>query len=415
MRRRPLALGLLGLVVLVACGAGDGGDDASGTTAAPVAPAPAPPSGTTTSDTPARPAGNGVGLSRIGSFDQPLYVTAPPGDRTRIFVVEQTGRIRIVKNGKKVSTPFLDVSSKVSCCGEQGLLSMVFAPDYAKSKKFYINYTDRGGRDTTWEYRASSADRANAGSARNLLSIADPEGNHNGGQLQFGPDDLLYVGTGDGGGANDVHGARGNGQNLGALLGKILRIDPTPNGGQPYTVPSSNPFRGRSGARPEIWLYGVRNPWRFSFDRSNGDLVIGDVGQSAREEIDFFSRKSGGGKGKNLGWRPREGRIQNPAYPNERAPGAFDPQFDYSHGDGSCSVTGGYIVRDSRVPGLRGRYVYGDYCKGDLFSIKLSDARATSRRRLGLNVSQLTGFGEDALGRVYATSQDGPVYRLVAR
>jgi glucose/arabinose dehydrogenase len=410
MRRRPFALCLLGLVVLVACGAGDGGDSSGGTAGA----AASPSTTTTRGDAPARSSGKtGVGLSKVGSFDQPLYVTAPPGDSSRLFVVEQTGRIRIVKNGKKLSTPFLDVSGKVSCCGEQGLLSMAFAPDYAKTKKLYVNYTDKAGKDTTWEYRASSADRANAGSARNLFSIPDPEGNHNGGQLQFGPDGLLYIGTGDGGGANDVHGARGNGQNLGALLGKILRVDPAASGGKPYTVPSSNPFVGRSGARPEIYLYGVRNPWRFSFDRSAGDLVIGDVGQSAREEIDFFSK--GKGAGKNLGWRPREGRIQNPAYPNESAPGAFDPQYDYSHADGSCSITGGYVVRDKRVSALLGRYVYGDYCKGDLFSIKLSDARATSRRNLGLHVDQLTGFGEDALGRVYATSQAGSVYRIVAR
>jgi glucose/arabinose dehydrogenase len=404
MRRRSLALCLLALVALVACGAGDGGDEASGTTASTPAAAP---------DATARPAGSGVRLARVAGFDQPLYVTAPPGDKSRIFVVEQPGRIFVVRNGKKLSTPFLDVRSKVSCCGEQGLLSLAFAPDYAKSKLFYINYTDKSGRDTTWEYKASSADRANAGSARNLLTIDDPEGNHNGGQLQFGPDGLLYVATGDGGGANDVHGARGNGQNLGALLGKILRIDPSASGGKPYTVPSSNPFRRRSGARPEIYLYGVRNPWRFSFDRSTGDMVIGDVGQSAREEIDFFSK--GKAIGKNLGWRPREGRIQNPAYPNETASGAVDPQFDYTHDGGNCSITGGYIVRDKRVPGILGRYVYGDYCKGDLYSIRLSDKRATSRRSLKLHVDQLTSFGEDALGRVYAVSGGGSVYRLVAK
>jgi glucose/arabinose dehydrogenase len=407
MRRRSLALSLLGLVVLVACGAGDGESSSAGTAASPAAPG-------TTASTPARPAGStGVKLSRIGSFDQPLYVTAPPADRTRVFVVEQTGRIRVIKNGKRLSTPFLDVSGKVSCCGEQGLLSMAFAPDYAKTKKFYVNYTDKAGRDTTWEYRASTADRANAGTARNLFSIADPEGNHNGGQLQFGPDKLLYIGTGDGGGGDDMHGPRGNGQNLNALLGKILRVDPTASGGKPYTIPPDNPFRGRSGARPEIYLYGVRNPWRFSFDSRTGDLIIGDVGQSAREEIDFFSK--GKGAGKNLGWRPREGRIQNPAYPNESAPGAFDPQYDYSHEGGNCSITGGFVVRDTRVPALSGRYVYGDYCKGDIFSIKLSDARATSRRSLGLNVPNLTGFGQDASGRVYATSGSGPVYRLAAR
>jgi glucose/arabinose dehydrogenase len=411
MRRRSLALCLLALVVLVACGAGDGENAPAGTSAAPVPPAPP----TTAGGGRARPAGStGVKLSRIGSFNQPLYVTAPPGDRSRLFVVEQPGRIIVVKNGKKLATPFLDLSGQVSCCGEQGLLSMVFAPDYAKSKRVYIDYTDRAGNTQVVEYRATSGDRANAGSARRVLNVDQPESNHNGGQLQFGPDGLLYIGLGDGGGANDQHGARGNGQNLGVLLGKILRIDPKAAGGKPYTVPSSNPFVGRSGVRPEIYLYGVRNPWRFSFDRSTGDLTIGDVGQGAREEIDFFSK--GRGAGKNLGWRPFEGRIRTPGIStSETAPGAVAPQYDYSHAGGNCSVTGGYVVRDKRVPSLAGRYVYGDYCKGDLFSIKLSDARATSRKSLGLHVDQLTSFGEDELGRVYATSQAGPVYRLVAR
>jgi glucose/arabinose dehydrogenase len=330
-------------------------------------------------------------------------------------VVEQTGRIRVVKRGKVKSKPFLDLSSQVSCCGEQGLLSLAFAPDYASSRLLYVDYTNRQGDTRVVEYRAASADRADPSSARVVLAVDQPEANHNGGLLVFGPDRLLYVGLGDGGGADDQHGARGNGQNRGVLLGKILRIDPRARAGAPYSAPASNPFVGRSGARPEIWAYGLRNPWRFSFDRSKGDLVIGDVGQETREEIDFAPRSRGSGRGVNYGWRPREGKIQNPAHPGERAPGAVGPVLDYSHSRGRCSITGGYVVRDRAVPALYGRYVYGDYCAGRLMSVRLKPGRARSNRSLGLTVPSLSSFGEDASGRVYATSSEGPVYRFAAK
>jgi len=358
----------------------------------------------------ARPSAGGVALSRIGSFDQPLYVTAPPGDKSRVFVVEQPGRIRVVRNGKVRSEPFLDVSGAIACCGEQGLLSMAFAPDYATIGLFYVDYTNEAGDTRVVEYRAAGPDKADPSSARVVLGVDQPEANHNGGLVTFGPDDLLYVGLGDGGGGDDQHGSRGNGQDLGTLLGKILRIDPRASGGRAYTVPSSNPFRGRSGARPEIYLYGVRNPWRFSFDRSTGDLSIGDVGQDRQEEVTFFER--GKGRGKNLGWRPFEGRLRNF---DEPAPGAVSPQLFYGREGGNCSVTGGYVIHDPGLSALRGRYLYGDYCAGRLYSVKLSPSSARGRRSVGPVVPSLTSFGEDASGRLYAVSGDGPVYRLVAR
>jgi glucose/arabinose dehydrogenase len=347
-------------------------------------------------------------LVSIGRFDHPLYVTAPPGDRRRIFVVEQTGRIRVVRGGKTLPAPFLDLSGSIVSGGEQGLLGMAFAPDYAKSGLFYVDYTDTHGDTRVVEFRRQTADRADPGSARDVLRVAQPQANHNGGEVTFGPDGLLYVGLGDGGAEGDPHGPRGNGQNLGTMLGKLLRIDPRKSGSSPYGVPASNPFVHRSGARPEIYAYGLRNPWRFSFDRRTGDLSIGDVGQDQWEEIDFARR--GRARGVNYGWRPFEGDHR---LFNEPAPGAVKPVLEYSHNGGNCSVSGGYVVRDRGVPSLYGRYLYGDYCKGKLYGVRLRPGRATGRRALPLpTVSSLSSFGEDARGRVYVTSGDGPVYRF---
>jgi glucose/arabinose dehydrogenase len=347
-------------------------------------------------------------LVSIGKFDNPLYVTAPPGDRRRIFVVEQTGRIRVVRGGKVLPEPFLDVSGNVVSGGEQGLLGLAFAPDYATSGLFYVNYTNTSGDTRIVEFKRQTADKADPGSARDVLAQQQPEANHNGGQLAFGPDKLLYIGLGDGGGANDQHGARGNAQDLGSLLGKILRIDPRERGGKPYTIPSSNPFVNRSGARGEIYAYGLRNPWRFSFDRRTADLAIGDVGQDTREEVDFV--RKGRGRGANFGWRPFEGNRRNF---DEPAPGARKPAFDYGRADGSCSVTGGYIVRDKAVPSLYGRYVYGDYCRGQLYRVRLKGNGAGGRQALNLKrIESLSSFGEDARGRVYAVSLAGTVYRF---
>jgi glucose/arabinose dehydrogenase len=347
-------------------------------------------------------------LVSIGRFENPDYVTAPPGDRRRVFVVEQTGRIRVVRGGKTLPEPFLDVSGTIVSGGEQGLLGLAFAPDYASSGLFYINYTNTSGDTRIVEFKRQTPDKADPGSARDVLAQQQPEANHNGGQLAFGPDKLLYIGLGDGGGSNDQHGSRGNAQDLGSLLGKILRIDPRRRDGKPYTVPSSNPFVNRQGARPEVYAYGLRNPWRFSFDRSTGDLSIGDVGQDTREEVDFV--RHGRARGANFGWRMFEGNRRNF---DEPAPGARRPAFDYGRADGSCSVTGGYIVRDRAVPSLYGRYVYGDFCRGQLYRVRLKASGAGPRQALALqHIPSLSSFGEDARGRVYAVSLDGTVYRF---
>jgi glucose/arabinose dehydrogenase len=350
-----------------------------------------------------------VRLQKVGSFDSPVYVTSPPKDNSRLFVVEQGGKIHVVKNGKTLGTPFLDVSDKLTTGSEQGLLSIAFPPDYAASGLFYIFYTDTDGDEAVVEYKRRSEDVADPGSARQLLKVADPETNHNGGLLLFGPDNHLYIGIGDGGGAGDQHGSRGNAQNLGTLLGKILRIDPKAAGGRPYTIPSDNPFVNRSGAKGEVYSYGLRNPWRFSFDRSNGDLTIGDVGQNEIEEIDFV--RKGKGRGANFGWRPFEGNDR--FAPGESAPGAIKPVITEKHSDGNCSITGGVIIRDPKLPAWRGRYVFGDFCRGVIQTAVLSPGRAKSLTDRKLRVSQLSSFGEDASGRVYATSLDGPVYRFV--
>jgi glucose/arabinose dehydrogenase len=402
--RRLSFLGIAALA-LVACGSGGGSAEPRERAQAPEA--------TSASDAPAaQPAAKrGVRLSRIGSFESPLYVTVPPGDRKRVFVVEQGGSIRVVRSGKKLAKPFLDISGQVTAGGEQGLLSMAFAPDYASSGLFYVYFTDKAGDQQVVEFKRSSADRADAGSARLVMKMADQEGNHNGGLLLFGPDRLLYIGTGDGGGGGDEHGAHGNGQNLGSPLGKLLRISPRPSDGRAYGIPSDNPFVGRSGARGEIYSYGLRNPWRYSFDRSTGDLAIGDVGQDQVEEIDFV--RKGKGRGANFGWRVFEGRSRY--NDSESAPGAVLPVIQRTHDQGWCSITGGVVVRDPKLPGLRGRYVFGDYCKGDILSSQLRAGSAKGTRSTGLHVDSLSSFGEDALGRVYATSSSGPVYRLVAR
>jgi glucose/arabinose dehydrogenase len=332
-----------------------------------------------------------------------------------LFVVEQGGRIRVVRGGRVLRAPFLDISSRVVSGGEQGLLGLAFAPDYGRSGRFYVNYTDVNGDTRIVEYRrGSSPDRAHPGSARVLIRQDQPEANHNGGQLAFGPDGLLYIGLGDGGGGDDQHGPIGNGQNLGTLLGKILRIDPRPDasaGGLPYGIPADNPFAGRRGANPAIYAWGLRNPWRFSFDRRTGDITIGDVGQDEVEEIDFRTR--GNARGVNFGWRAWEGtRRVDPGLPVSDHVG---PVLQYTHDGGGCSVTGGYVIRDPRLPALNGRYVYGDFCAGNLLTAKLRQDGARGRRATGLHVEALSSFGEDQRGRIYVTSLNGPVYRLDPR
>jgi glucose/arabinose dehydrogenase len=284
---------------------------------------------------------------------------------------------------------------------------MAFAPNYRSSGRFYVYFTDNGGDIRIQEYRRSSANVANRGSARNIMRIEHSRfGNHNGGQLQFGPDGMLYIGTGDGGGGGDPFRS---GQDLGSRLGKILRIDPRPASGRPYRVPGSNPFRNSSGARGEIWAYGLRNPWRFSFDRRSGAMTIADVGQNEWEEVNFSRRR---GRGANYGWSVFEGRS---SYNSGSAPRHHKPALVKSHNDGWCSITGGYVVRDRSLGALYGRYVYGDLCRSRLRSVRMRGSRARGDRAMRVEVGSLVSFGEDARGRVYAVSHDGPVYRFAAR
>ncbi len=350
----------------------------------------------------------GVKLLQVARFKNPLYVTAPPGDRWRVFVVEKGGRIWVVRGGKKLRTPFLNISKQTSDGFEQGLLSMAFSPDYRDSGTFYINYTDNNGNTRIEEYRRATSDRADPRSARLVLSVEQPSPIHNGGLVTFGPDGLLYIGLGDGGGGGDPNR---NGQNLGTLLGKILRIDPRAQDGLPYTVPPSNPFLRRPGALPEIYAYGLRNPWRFSFDSKNGNLTIGDVGQNTVEEINFVGRAQG--EAANFGWSAWEGdrrfRI------DETAPGHIPPILVRNHKAGWCSIIAGLVVRDDRLKGLRGRYIFGDLCKGQIFGALLTRPKASQIRNTRLRVSSLTSFGVDARNRIYAASLEGPVYRLVPR
>jgi glucose/arabinose dehydrogenase len=351
----------------------------------------------------AQPAATGVRLRSIGRFSAPTYVAAPPGDTHRLFVVQRGGSVVVLRDGRRSGT-FLRVATTTD--GERGLLSIAFPPDYAQSGLVYVYSTAPNGDIRIDEFHAApDADRVDADSRRRLLSIRHPESNHNGGQLQFGPDGLLYAGIGDGGSEGDPHRY---GQNLGVLYGKLLRIDPRSSGGRPYTVPDSNPFVGRSGVRPEIYAYGLRNPWRFSFDRSTGAITIGDVGQDAIEEIDHEPRD--GAAGVNFGWSAFEGRSR---YNGGSAPDAVPPVIQHTHAAGWCSIVGGYVMRDASVPALLGRYVYGDLCQPRLYAARLR-SHSASDRRLGLTVPELVSFGEDAAGHVYAVSLNGPVYRIDA-
>jgi glucose/arabinose dehydrogenase len=312
-------------------------------------------------------------------------VTQPPGGED-LYVVEQPGRVRIVRDGRTLPDPALDIADQVSDSGEQGLLSIEFAPDFQSSRLLYAYFTGNDQDQHVVSYRARDDGTIDPGSARELLRMDDFASNHNGGLLLFGPDRRLYAGTGDGGLAGDPER---NGQDRDSLLGKMLIIDP-------------------ESGRAEICNYGLRNPWRFSFDRETGALVIGDVGQSSQEEIDYVPAERTCGN--NFGWSAFEGT--NRLNSDQRAPGALAPILTYGR-EGGCSVTGGYVVRDRSLPALYGRYVYGDYCAGDLRSLKPATAKARDDRPVGLNVPSLSSFGEDNAGHVYAVSLDGPVYRLV--
>jgi glucose/arabinose dehydrogenase len=358
----------------------------------------------------ARPHRTGVALRKIGAFDAPVYVTGAPGFPKLLFVVEQPGKIAVLKGGHRLRKPFLDIRDDVSYGGERGLLSVAFPPDYPSSGRFYVYYTDSDGNIRIDEFHRASATRAAAGSRREVIDIPHPvNSNHNGGQLQF-HGDLLYFGTGDGGSGGDPPN---NAQNKDVLLGKLLRIDPRPSSGKPYSVPADNPFVGKPG-RDEIYSYGLRNPFRFSFDGAR--IAIGDVGQNRFEELDYTTVAAAGGA--NFGWDAFEGfskyTDENSGTPDPG--GTVKPIFAYSHSrGGSCSIIGGYVVRDPRLRSLRGRYLYADLCEGQLRTLIPHLKRASGDRKLGLHVASPTSFGEDDQHRLYVASLEGPVYRLVPR
>jgi glucose/arabinose dehydrogenase len=360
-----------------------------------------------------RAKGGGVALKKVGSFDSPVYVTGAPGFPKLLYVVEQPGRIVVLKGGHRAGT-FLDIRGLVNYGGERGLLSVAFPPDYARSKRFYVYYTDAAGSIQVDEFHRRSATRAAAGSRRPVITIPHPvNSNHNGGQLQF-LGNLLYFGTGDGGSGGDPPN---NAQNKDVLLGKLLRIDPRASGGKPYSVPASNPFIGKPG-RDEIYSYGLRNPFRFSFDTTHGQprIAIGDVGQNEFEELDYTTVAHAGGA--NFGWDAFEG-LSKYTDENSGTPdpgGTVKPIFAYPHSrGGSCSIIGGYVVRDPRLRGLRGRYVYADLCEGQLRSLFPHLKRASDDRKLGLQVNSPSSFGEEQRHHLYVVSLEGPVYRLVPR
>ncbi|MDT8305989.1 MAG: PQQ-dependent sugar dehydrogenase [Anaerolineae bacterium] len=428
------------LIILVACGGENGGPAAT----APIAPeravatqppqATAPPptgtavatvSATATEERPTAepepapttapteipaPVGapvTGITLAPVAEgFEAPTFV-GNAGDE-RLFVVEQRGRIRVVANGQLLPEPFLDIRDQVgSNANEQGLLSVAFHPDYAANGFFFVDYTDRNGDTVISRFQVSDdLNRADPASETILLQIGQPYGNHNGGQLHFSPDGYLYAGMGDGGSAGDP---QNHGQNPRTLLGAILRLDVDFAGdGANYGIPPDNPHVGDETARNEVWAIGLRNPWRFSFDRETGDLYIADVGQNQYEEVNFVP--AGEGAGLNFGWNFLEG---NHCYRDGCDPGAYyAPVAEYAHGEGECSVTGGYVYRGGTFPQMTGNYFYGDYCSGRIWALfRMADGGWTNNE-VGAAPGSLTSFGEGFDGELYLTTREGVLYRL---
>ncbi len=341
----------------------------------------------------------------VSGLDQPLGLVAPGDGSERLFIVEQAGRVLVLEDRAVREVPFLDLSSSVRCCDERGLLGLAFHPDYESNGLFFVNYTDRAGDTVVSRFSVSSADpnRADIDSEIALLTFDQPFANHNGGHIAFGPDGYLYIASGDGGSGGDP---QNNAQSLDNLLGKILRIDVD---GSPVAIPPDNPFVNDSSARAEIWAFGLRNPWRFGFDRETGDLFIGDVGQNAVEEIDLQPAGSPGGE--NYGWRRMEGSsCFNPSNSCDTGD-LVTPILEYRHDQG-CSVTGGYRYRGSRSPGLEGVYVFGDFCSGRIWGATPGAGGEWSFRQLADTDLGIASFGEDEDGEIYAVDLGGAIYRI---
>jgi glucose/arabinose dehydrogenase len=405
---RRVAAALAAVLLLAACsggGSGSGAAQATTPTTSPGTTAPPTTARRATTTPPATASSAAFAALRlrptqVATVEQPVAMAAPAGD-TALYVAEKTGRVRAVRRGRADPRPVLDLSSEVSGGSEQGLLGLAFSLD---RRFLYVYFTDLQGDVNVIEF-AMRDGRADPRSRRQLFKIEHSQfSNHNGGQLVVTRDGNLWAGIGDGGGGGDPFGS---GQSLRTILGKIVRVTPRPSGGRPYGIPRDNPLVGRAGARPEIWAYGLRNPWRFSFDPANGDLWIGDVGQGTWEEVDHEPAGSGGGR--NYGWNRREGSHQ---FAGGGGSGLVDPVLEYNHDGGACSVTGGYVYRGARVPALRGAYVYGDYCAGWIRAVRLRGDAVADRRDFGLNLPGLSSFGVDQAGELYALSLNGGVYRL---
>jgi glucose/arabinose dehydrogenase len=339
-------------------------------------------------------------------FSQPLLVTHAGDGSGRLFVVEQHGMIWVIENGMQLAEPFLDIRFEVGSGGnEQGLLGLAFDPNFASNGYFYVNYTGLGGNTVIARFQVSdNPNIANPDSEAPMLYVAQPYANHNGGHLEFGPDGYLYIGLGDGGSGGDP---AGNGQSLETHLGKMLRIDVTQ--GEPYAIPPDNPF-ANGGGLPEIWAYGLRNPWRFSFDRATGDLYIADVGQGEWEEIDFLPGGIAGGS--NLGWDYFEGTHPYEGTPPDGA-NFIGPVVEYDHG-ARCSVTGGYVYRGAALPAWNGVYFYGDFCSGEVMGLYQQADGAWQNEVLWDTSALITSFGLDEAGELYLVDRSGGIYQLQA-
>ncbi len=349
-----------------------------------------------------------VKLTQIGTFDRPVLVTAPPGDTRRLFVVEQAGRIRVVEDGEALPQPFLDIVDRVLLTNEPGLLGLAFSPDWATTKRFTILFNQRKGNGdiliANGTAYAANPNLADPGSLTPLLEIVKPWENHNGGMLQYGPDGMLYASIGDGdSGVRNRPGAFA--QTRDDLLGNILRVDP--RSGDPYGIPPDNPFLSTPDVRPEIWAYGLRNPWRFWIDPPTGDFYLGDVGLGTAEEIDYVPA---GTSGVNFGWPCFEGTTPYDA--TVTCDGPVPPVLTYGHDQGECSVIGGVVVRDPRLPALNGVYLYADLCAGRILATRVENGVAGTPDDLGIDLTGITSFGVDGAGAVYVTTVSGPVYRL---
>ena len=349
-----------------------------------------------------------VGFETIGEFEEPIDLAFRPGVTDRAYLAERAGVVRDLDLATGESTAVLDITDETTTDSERGLLGLVVAPD---GGHLYVSSTNLDGDSRVVEYAIADDGALDESSARTVFALDQPFPNHNGGHLAFGPDGLLYIGLGDGGAAGDPLEA---GQDRGQLLGSILRIDPAGVDGSAYAIPADNPFVGEEGARPEVWLKGVRNPWRFSFDRATGDLWVGDVGQDEVEEIDHLPADADGlnaGRGLNLGWNAMEGDqpYDDGVEPDDHTP----PVFTYTHAEGGCSVTGGFVYRGSTIPELFGAYLYADYCAGDLRALAVTDGEVVDDATIADPVDGPVSFAQGPGNELYLLAQSGPLLEIV--